>query len=233
MNGIHDMGGMDGFGPVVPEVDEPVFHADWEARMFAIANTLFGRGQVNLDEFRHAIERIPTARYLDSSYYERWLDAVETLLVEKGLVTREELESRGADPCPPCQPATVPGGAISYAPATARKRARFQVGDKVVARNLNPPGHIRLPRYARGHRGVIHADYGTYVFADTNAHGGPVTNRHVYSVAFEARELWGKDAAGRERVYLDLWEDYLVPDTAARPRKTAKAAKTAPARKRR
>jgi len=91
MNGIHDMGGMHGFGTVAPEADEPVFHADWERRMFALASTALGRGTANVDEFRHAIERIPPARYLASSYYERWLEAVETLLVEKGVLTREVL----------------------------------------------------------------------------------------------------------------------------------------------
>jgi nitrile hydratase subunit beta len=208
MNGIHDMGGMDGFGPILIEKNEPVFHADWEKRMFAIAISVDFR---NTDEFRHAIERIPAPVYLDSSYYERWLNAMMTLLVEKKRVTREELVARGAAPVAPAQPANLFRNA---APATMRRKARFREGDRVVARNLNPTGHTRLPRYVRGKRGVIHRDWGTYVFADSNAHHGGERAQHVYSVTFEARELWGKDAPSRDTLRIDLWEDYLEADSA-------------------
>jgi nitrile hydratase beta subunit len=233
MNGIHDMGGMDGFGPVVRETGEPVFHAAWEGRMFAITNLLIGQGLFNVDEFRHAIERIPAPRYLDSTYYERWLDAVQTLLAEKRAVSREEMERCGAAPNPPSQPATVsakaaakPGKAVA-----ARLRAKFRAGDRVLARNLNPSGHTRLARYARAHRGVIHRDHGIYVFPDTNAHGGPPRHQHVYSVVFKASELWGANAPRRENVYIDLWEDYLASDTKPPARRAHKKPK--PARKRR
>ena len=150
-----------------------------------------GRDFGNVDEFRHAIERIPAPVYLDSSYYERWLNAMMTLLVEKNKVTREELVARGADPVAPAQPANHFEG---DSPDVRRRRARFREGDRVVARNLNPTGHTRLPRYVRGKRGVIHRDWGAYVFADSNAHHAGERAQHVYSVAFEARELWGKDA---------------------------------------
>lgn len=211
MNGIHDMGGMDGFGPVVREKDEPVFHADWEGRMFAIANLLIGQGYFNVDEFRHAIERIPAPRYLNSTYYERWLDAVQTLLAEKGVVTRDEMERRGAAPHPPSQPAAALDKTAAKRAQTARVRAKFRPGDRVITRNLNPLGHIRLARYARAHRGVIRRDRGAYVLPDTNAHGGPPCRQHVYSVEFKATELWGPEAPQNERVYIDLWEDYLAP----------------------
>jgi nitrile hydratase len=231
MNGVHDIGGMDGLGPVVRETDEPVFHADWEGRMFAMANLLIGRGHFNVDEFRHAIERIPAPRYLGSTYYERWLDAVQTLLAEKGVVSGAEMESRGAAPTPPSQPATVPGASkVKTVSAAARIRAKFRVGDAVVAKNLNPTGHTRLPRYVRGHRGVIHSDHGVYTFADTNAHGGPLCRQHVYSVCFEARELWGPDAPRKQRVFIDLWEDYLARVPTAR---AARARGKKPATKRR
>lgn len=233
MNGIHDIGGMDGLGPVVRESDEPVFHQDWEGRMFAINNLLIGSGLFNVDEFRHAIERIPAPRYLDSTYYEKWLDAVQTLLVEKGVVSREEFERRGAAPNPPSQPATIHPVAGEASGAKARTRAKFRIGDKVIARNLNPSGHIRLPRYTRGRRGVIRAARGVYVLADASAHGGPAHSQHVYSVSFEARELWGVDATGRERVYIDLWEDYLSPDKTAGSRTTAKSKKSASANRKR
>jgi nitrile hydratase beta subunit len=222
MNGVHDMGGMDGFGPIPIERDEPVFHAPWEARMYAIAISL-AREFRNTDEFRHAIERIPAPVYLDSSYYERWLNAMMTLLVEKKKVTREELVARGADPVVPAQPANQFRG---DPPKVKRRRARFREGDRVVARNLNPTGHTRLARYTRGKRGVIHRDWGTYVFADSNAHHAGEREQHVYSVTFQARELWGQTAPARDTVRIDLWEDYLEADSTMKSRPTRK--KSAP-----
>jgi nitrile hydratase beta subunit len=227
MNGIHDMGGMDGFGPVVREQHEPVFHADWEGRVFALANTIMGRGIANTDEFRHAIERIPPARYLASSYYERWLAALETLLVEHGVATRDDIaalvSSHGA----------IGGGEPDVTPARPRSlplRARFKPGDRVRARNVNPHGHTRLPRYARGRRGVIRRDWGVYVFPDTHAHGRGPRLQHVYSVEFDAREVWGKPAGAHERIMIDLWDEYLEAATATSAKNAAR--KSAPMRRR-
>jgi nitrile hydratase beta subunit len=216
MNGVHDMGGMDGFGPILIEQNEPVFHADWEKRMYAIAMSLAR----NADEFRHAIERIPAPIYLDSSYYERWLNGMMTLLVEKNRVTREELVARGAAPVAPAQP---PNQFRGNSPAVRRRRPRFREGDRVIARNINPTGHTRLPRYVRGKRGVIHRDWGAYVFADSNAHNGGDRVQHVYSVTFEARELWGKDAPRHDTLRIDLWEDYLDADSIKAAKKKARA----------
>ncbi len=218
MNGVHDMGGMDGLGPMHIEKNEPVFHEAWEKRMYGIAMTIAAQKFRNIDEFRHAIERIPAPVYLDSSYYERWLNALMTLLVEKKIVTREELIARGADPVAPAQNGNRFRG---KAPSSKPRRARFREGDRVVASNLNPTGHTRLPRYVRGKRGVIHRDWGTYVFADSNAHHAGEREQHVYSVTFQARELWGKDAPAHDSLRIDLWEDYLEADPAAK----AKAAK--------
>ena len=216
MNGVHDMGGMDGFGPVVIEKDEPVFHADWEKRMFGLAMTAL-RETANIDEFRHAIERIPATVYLASSYYERWLNAIMTLLVEKNHLTREELIASGAGPVAPAQPANHFRG---KSPLVRRRRARFREGDRVVARNINPIGHTRLPRYVRGKRDVIHRDWGIYTLADSNAHHAGQRAQHVYSVEFEARELWGSDAPRKDTLRIDLWEDYLRPDlSGAKPGK--------------
>jgi nitrile hydratase beta subunit len=222
MNGVHDMGGMDGFGPVVPEKNEPVFHAEWERRMYALATSVMAAAQVNIDEFRHAIERMLPARYLAASYYERWLAAAETLLVERGVVTREELLAK--------QDASIDPSWIANAVATRGPtpvkdksgskppRARFSKGARVRARNLNPVGHTRLPRYVRGKAGVIARDWGVFVFPDTNAHHAGTKPQHCYSVSFAAHELWGKSAKanGRDRVLIDLWEDYLEP-IAAKP----------------
>jgi nitrile hydratase subunit beta len=216
MNGVHDMGGMDGFGPVTPEQNEPVFHADWERHAFALINRSFGAFGINIDEFRHAIERLPPARYLASSYYERWLGAVEALLVERGIITREELIARQA---PDVDTASIARSAKTAAPVTVKdsaKRkappARFAKGDSVRARNINPSGHTRIPRYVRGKRGVVVRDWGVFVFPDTNAHHAGEKPQHCYCVSFEMRELWGK-AAERGRLNIDLWEDYLERET--------------------
>ncbi len=223
MNSVHDMGGIDGFGAVTPEPNEPVFHGEWERRVFAIVSLLAGSGRFNVDEFRHSLERIPPARYLSSSYYERWLDGVQTLLIEKGIATREQLASRGASPAeePPGRFEDLSRGKGN------RARARFKSGDRVIARNINPPGHTRLPRYARGKAGTIRRDWGVYVFPDSNAHAAGERVQHVYSVVFDARELWGATAPRGDRVLLDLWEDYLEADPAAavKVRKRAAAAK--------
>ena len=213
MNGVHDMGGMDGFGPVVLEQNEPVFHAEWERRMYALAGLAMRLARSNGDEFRHAIERIPPARYLASSYYERWLAAAETLLVERGIVTREELLAKEDSSI---DPALIANAVAAHGPAPVKSkakppRARYAKGARVRARNLNPVGHTRLPRYVRGKAGVIARDWGVFVFPDTNAHHAGTKPQHCYSVAFDARELWGKSASSRERVYIDLWEDYLEP----------------------
>jgi nitrile hydratase subunit beta len=213
MNGVHDMGGMDGFGPVVPEQNEPVFHADWERRMYAIALPAMGAAKTNIDEYRHAIERIPPAQYLASSYYERWIAAIETILVERGIVTREELlakEDPSVDPNLIANAVPARGPAPIKDKSAKRPRARFAKGDRVRARNINPTGHTRLPRYVRGKAGVVARDWGVFVFADTNAHRAGEKRQHCYSVAFDARALWG-NSANRDRLFIDLWEDYLEP----------------------
>jgi nitrile hydratase beta subunit len=230
MNGVHDLGGMHGFGPVIREPNEPVFHSDWEKRMFAMTLTGMGRRAFNVDEFRRAIERMPPADYLKATYYEKWLHAVESLLVEKGVVTREELASGHAAAPAPAKPTGSleedggSGGVESFDSAAVRLRfdksfkPGFKVGDRVVARNFNPEHHTRLPRYARGKRGVVRYDQGVFVFPDTHAHGQGGKPQHVYTVMFEAKELWGPDGNKRAPVYLDCWEDYLERDrTAARP----------------
>ena len=241
MNGVHDLGGMHGFGPVIREHDEPVFHSDWEKRVFGMTLTAMGRGVCNVDEFRRAIEHMPPAGYLAASYYEKWLHALEALLVEKGVVTREELLSGHAAASATAKAAGSPGsgGVESFDSSAVKLRFNksykpgFKVGDRVVARNFNPEHHTRLPRYARGKRGVIRYDHGVFVFPDTHAYGQGGKPQHVYTVAFEARELWGPDQNQRAPVYLDCWEDYLERDrAAAKPavRSAPKAAGKPPAR---
>ena len=262
MNGVHDIGGMHGFGPVVREENEPVFHADWEGRTAALMRSALAGRVFNIDEFRRTIERMPPASYLAATYYERWLYALQTLLLEKGVVSSAELEaavSRAREPETRSDSDTASDSAqTSSADASAglhrrdqaaspqpsgialrydrNYKPRFTIGDKVVARNMNPEGHTRVPRYARGKHGVIRHDWGVFVFPDTHAHGQGANPQHCYSVEFDARELWGPDHSVRERIYIDLWEDYLEADRAQRsatPRqKSAPAKKPAPTIKR-
>lgn len=216
MNGIHDMGGMTCFGPVRREDDEPVFHADWERHVFALSNAALAYvGPV--DRFRHAIERMDPVEYLTTSYYEHWLAGMETLLREFGYVTDEEIESGQVahvkqPPYPPPNAEMVEALVRGGAPASryeGRMEPALKVGDKVRTRNLEVRGHTRLPRYVRGKVGVIAAHHGSHVFPDTLAHDLGENAQPLYTVRFEARELWGDNVERRDCVYLDLWEDYL------------------------
>lgn len=193
------MGGMHGFGPVPIEKDEPAFHAAWERRVMGMQQRTRGRWY-HLDEFRKAIERMPAARYLDASYYERWLVALETLMLEKGVVTSQELATGRATAAAP-EPQPRP-------PADRPPlRPRFGVGDEVITRNSHPPGHTRMPRYVRGRRGVVRSVNGPFLRPDTNAHNLGRDWEPVYAVEFSARELWG--SKGNDVICVDLWESYL------------------------
>ncbi len=226
MDGVHDLGGMQGFGPVEREDNEPVFHASWEAAVVAMMRAGGARGHFNIDEFRHGIERMPPAHYLSATYYEKWLDGITRLFVEKGVVTQAEVDARtaffGERPDAPATaaiasplPARVPSNPnwVQDAVREGAAAARFQVGDPVVTRNFHPWGHTRLPRYARGKRGVIARVHGIHVFPDTNAHGLGEQPHALYSVRFDARELWGESAEPNQQVHIDLWERYLEPGT--------------------
>jgi nitrile hydratase len=220
MNGVHDMGGMHGFGPVVPEPGEPVFHAGWERRAFALTLAMGACRKWNLDSSRFARERMPPAEYLAASYYERWLWGLKTLLVEHGLVTPADLARRDARPRAPAELRPEALRAAGVPRMLRNRRAarlsdavppKFEAGDRVQARNVHPTGHTRLPRYVRGRPGVIDRDHGVFIFPDTHAAGRGTAPQHVYSVRFTARDLWGPDAGAHDAVYVDLWDDYLDP----------------------
>jgi nitrile hydratase subunit beta len=214
MNGIHDMGGMQDMGPVRPENNEPVFHAAWEGRVYAMYEVIDGDWAPGSGRYQR--ELIPPAEYLRMSYYERWLAALSELLIKSGMVTRRELETGIAE-----------GGNVkgrhmmradevrpmiaSGSPATSDVAAtpKFHVGERVRARNMSPTGHTRLPRYARGRQGTITRDHGVFVFNDSLVQGTGPRPQHVYSVRFSARELWGAEAAAADSVYVDLWDDHL------------------------
>jgi nitrile hydratase len=210
------MGGMHGMGPIEHEQNEPVFHAAWEGRVYALTRVLRG-GNWNLDALRHGIEVLPPAEYLRMTYYERWFARLVAQLVESGDLTRAEIESGVRTPGSATQSPAVTAATI--APATLFVRApsrrnvpvvaQFKVEQKVRARKINTTGHTRLPRYDRGRIGVIVVDRGVLLFPDTNAHHLGEKPQHLYSVRFAARELWGDQASPRDSIYLDMWDDYL------------------------
>jgi nitrile hydratase subunit beta len=216
MNGAQDMGGMMGFGAVVPEKDEPVFHADWEKRAFALTLAMAAPGGWNLDQSRFARESLHPARYLAMSYYAIWLAGLEKLLAERGLVTPDEIEAgRSLHPPKPVPriltaesvaSALIKGGPTGR-PATAPQR--FQAGDRVRARNIHPAGHTRLPRYVRGHAGTVTHVHGAHVLPDANAAGRGESPQWLYTVRFAAQELWGEAGDPLGSVSVDAWESYL------------------------
>lgn len=225
MNGVHDMGGFDGHGAVDVEENEPVWHADWEKAVFTMFPALFVKGFFNLDEFRHAIEQIPPAEYLGSSYYEHWLHSVIHHGVEKGNIDADELAERTRyyldnpdAPLPGKQDGELVGlieGVIA-AGGTARRDSdaapRFAVGDRVLVADDHPFGHTRRARYIRGKTGVIDRSYDAYIYPDSAGNGGAEDPQRVYSVRFDARELWGAEhAEPNASVYFDVWEPYLQP----------------------
>ena len=217
MNAIHDLGGLTGFGPIGPEPNEPVFHADWERRVFAmnLASLAF-LGPV--DRARHSIERMGAVEYLTTSYYEHWLASLETRAKDLGYVTDEEVETgrlmrAKSTPYPPPDAAMVEGLVRGGAPASREtdRTAAFALGAQVRARHVEINGHTRLARYVRGKAGVVTALHGAHVFPDTHAHDAGENPEPLYTVRFEAKALWGENVTRRDCVYIDLWESYLEP----------------------
>lgn len=218
MNGVHDMGGMHGMGPIRYERDEPVFHEPWEGRVFALNIAMRARRKWNIDAGRYEIELIPPADYLRMSYYEKWLVRLVALMIKRGLVAREEVETGRPAPESPKSAGALTADRVAsllrngaLASRDAPVAARFHPNQRVRARTIHPAGHTRLPRYVRGRTGTVERDHGVYVFPDTNALFLGENPQHVYSVRFAARELWGDQASPRDAVYLDLWDDYLEP----------------------
>jgi nitrile hydratase len=214
MNGPHDMGGFDRFGAINPEVDEPVFHDEWERRAFAINLAMGMTGKWNIDEARHARERIEPLLYWASSYYEYRHYGLELQLCELGLATPEEIRTgRMSSAAVPVSrvaradmiPAILAKGGPASRPSNLPQS--FRIGDRVRARNATPAGHTRLVRYVRGRVGEVVMVHGTHVLPDSSAHGGGDNPQWLYTVRFTARELWGRD--GNDAVNVDLWEPYL------------------------
>ncbi len=219
MNGAHDLGGMHGLGPIDAEIDEPVFHYDWERRVLALNLAAGAMGKWNIDTSRHARENQPPAQYLANSYYQTWLVGLEKLLLQTGLVTAEEIASgKSAAPLPDDLAQRVLradaveevlGRGTDYT-TDDDITPKYAVGDQVRVRNYHPTHHTRAPRYVRGKCGVVERQHGVFVFADENSKGpGHRVGQNIYSVRFSAQELWGPDAPGADCVNVDLWDGHL------------------------
>lgn len=219
MNGAADMGGMMGFGPVRHEgEDEPKFHAEWEKRVLAMTLAVGATGQWNIDMSRSARESLPPPQYYAKTYYEIWLAGIEKLMIERGMISADEIEAGRVLAPPKKLPRILTAEAVPVVLAkggpTERESdqpARFNVGDRVRARNMHPAGHTRLPRYVRGHVGTVELRHGVHVFPDSNAKGQGEQPQWLYTVRFEGRELWGSDADPTLSVSVDAWDSYLEP----------------------
>ena len=207
-----------GFGPVQPEPEHVRFHAEWEKRVLALTLAMGATGQWNIDQSRAARESLPPPQYLAKSYYEIWLAGMEKLMAERGLVGEDEIVAGHA--LHPAKPLArvltadrvvevLAKGGPSDRPSDAP--ARFGVGDRVRAKNIHPAGHTRLPRYVRGHVGVVELMHGTHVFPDSSARGQGDAPQWLYTVRFDGRELWGDEGDPTLTVSVDAWESYLEP----------------------
>jgi nitrile hydratase len=214
MNGPHDMGGVSGFGPVTPEPNEPAFHAEWERRVFAMTLAMGAPGRWNIDESRAARECTPD--YLSKTYFQIWLAGLERLMAERGLVAAAEIDAGHAQgqPRPVARilkaqdvAAALARGGPASRPSTGEPA--FAIGQRVRARRIDPPGHTRLPRYVRGHMGTIELSHGRHVFPDAHAAGEGEAPQWLYTVRFDARELWGALANPKDSVSVDAWQSYL------------------------
>jgi nitrile hydratase len=206
VDGIHDLGGRQGFGRVVVEPNEPAFHERWEALARSLSYLVISQmNNPSGGAFRHAIERMDPAHYLNSSYYEHWLTAAATLAVESGLVTATELEDRAGGRFPLSHP--VRAEPVTDPPPG---RSRFNVGDRVRVRQWHPLGHTRCPNYIRGKVGVVTRLDGEHSIPDVEAHSTDRVREATYSVRFDADELWSDGQAG-VTVNVDLWDSYLEP----------------------
>jgi nitrile hydratase subunit beta len=216
MDGAQDMGGVKGFGPVEPEPDEPVFHAEWERRAFALTLAMSRPGGWNIDMSRFARENRPHADYLSKSYYQIWLAGLERLMLDQGLVSADEIAQGRSLRAPKPDLKTLSsadvkamlhrGGPTERDPTAP---ALFAIGDRVRTKMIDPPTHTRLPRYVRGRVGTIELLHGCHVFPDTNSLGQGENPQWLYTVSFSGAELWGPEADPTTRVSVDAWEYYL------------------------
>jgi len=216
VNGVHDMGGMDGFGKVEPEPNEPVFHEQWEGRVLAMVRAMGAAGAFNIDMSRFYRESLPPHVYLASSYYRKWLLGLEDNLIDKGFVTATEIaEGHAKEPAKPLKRGKFGLGDVDRVMVrgrferTPQAAAKFKPGDRVRAKNMHPATHTRLPRYTRGHVGVIERVLGCQVFPDSASMESGENPQWLYNVVFDATELWGPEADPTVKISIDAFEPYL------------------------
>jgi nitrile hydratase subunit beta len=216
VNGVHDMGGMDGFGKVEPEPNEPMFHQRWEGRVLAMVRALGAAGAFNIDTSRFYREALPPDVYLASSYYKKWLLGLEDMLIAKGFIGRDEVAGGHAlQPARPLEHGKFTVDDVERIMVRgqfgreAMAPAKFKAGDRVRAKNIHPTSHTRLPRYTRGHVGVVERNNGCHVFPDSAATDGGENPQWLYTVVFDGSELWGDDADPTVKISIDAFEPYL------------------------
>jgi len=216
MNGVHDMGGMDGFGKVEPEPNEPVFHHDWEGRVMAMERAMAAAGALNMDIKRYYREILPPDIYLTCTYYQEWFHGLEDLLIDKGFISASDVAAGHSEsPAKPLKHGKFTLNDVERVMARGKfgrepsAPALFKPGDKVRARNMHPATHTRLPRYARGHVGVVERNLGCNVFPDTSAMEAGENPQWLYTVVFDGVELWGADSDPTVKVSIDAFEPYL------------------------
>jgi nitrile hydratase subunit beta len=216
VNGVHDMGGMDGFGKVEAEPNEPMFHERWEGRVLAMVRALGAAGAFNIDASRFYREALPPDVYLASSYYKKWLLGLEDMLIAKGFVARDEVaRGHASEPAKPLAHGKFTISDVERIMVRGRfgrdatTAAMFKPGDRVRAKNIHPATHTRLPRYVRGHFGVIERNNGYHVFPDSAAVGAGENPQWLYTVVFDGRELWGDDADPTLKISIEAFEPYL------------------------
>jgi nitrile hydratase len=202
MDGIHDLGGMDGFGRVGHTPSEPVFAEDWERRALRVTLAVNMAVKPSGPGFRHSIERMDPAHYLTSSYYEHWLTGSSTMAVEAGVTSQAELAARAGGVYPLSRPARRAPLSESL---EARTEPQFAPGQRVRVRDVHPLGHTRVPRYVRGKAGTVTRVDGAFNYPDLEALGDRVLDP-TYSVAFTSRDLWGEGSADVSIVHVDFWE---------------------------
>lgn len=218
MNGVHDMGGMDGFGKVEVEQNEPPFHEKWEGRVMAMVRAMGANGGINIDMQRFSRESLPPVVYLESSYYKKWFLALRQSMLERGMVGKDEIEAaRSLRQSPPLKRGKFSMSDVQRVMTRGSFRRdpsappAFALGDRVRTKNINPVTHTRLPRYARGHTGTIERINGCHVFPDTSARGEGEHPQWLYTVVFSGRDLWGDDADPTLKVSIEAFEPYLDP----------------------
>jgi nitrile hydratase beta subunit len=215
MNGVHDMGGMDGFGKVEVEQNEPPFHEKWEGRVLAMQRAMGYAGAWHIDDGRYAQETLPPRAYLSASYYWRWALGMEKNLLERGLVTKEELAAGHALAPGKKLPRKLTKDVVEAGMTRMsffrqqQAPARFKPGDRVRTKNINPLGHTRLPRYARDKVGTVELIHGCHAYPDAVASGRGDDPQWLYTVVFDGREIWGPDAEPGLTISIDAFEPYL------------------------